>query len=75
MNKNIVVIILGVVGVLFLVVAFIYFTKPAEMLPSFFPGHQAGLTKIHYKHGIGALILSVGSFILAWFQSGKKSVK
>src|SRR5205085_12667757 len=41
--------------------------------PSFFPGHEAGLTKYHYKHGIGALLLGLGCFAFAWFQSGKKS--
>lgn len=74
MNKTIFLAGLVVIGILFLVAAYIYFTTQANLLPSFFPGHEVGLTKVHFKHGLGALILAAGCFILAWFQSAKKSV-
>jgi hypothetical protein len=59
-----------VLGVLLLAVAIIYFAEPAKSLPSFFPGHEAGSNHHHVKHGIAALVVSVGCFVFAWFQSG-----
>lgn len=65
--------IVGLVGLILIVVALIYFILPANSLPNFFPGYQADLTKHHYKHGIGALLLGLGCFVLVWFQTNKKS--
>ncbi len=62
-----------VVGVLFLIIAVVYFMQPANSLPSFFPGYDSALSKHHFKHGIGALLLGLAAFALAWFNSGKKS--
>ena len=59
-----------ILGVLLLVVAVVYFVDTASSLPSFFPGHQAGSTHHHTKHGIAALVLALGCFVFAWFQSG-----
>ncbi len=59
-----------VLGVLLIVVAIVYFVDNAGALPSFFPGHQAGSTHHHAKHGIAALLLGLGCFVFAWFQSG-----
>jgi hypothetical protein len=59
-----------VLGVLLIAVAIVYFVDTASALPSFFPGHQAGSPHHHTKHGIAALILGLGCFVLAWFQSG-----
>ena len=55
---------------LLLVVAVVYFVDTASSLPSFFPGHQAGSTHHHTKHGIAALVLALACFVFAWFQSG-----
>jgi hypothetical protein len=54
-----------VLGVILLVVAAVYFLVPAGQLPGFFPGHEAGVTRLHYKHGaasgvLGALMLAAG---------------
>jgi len=49
------------------------FAEPAKSLPGFFPGHQAGSTHHHVKHGIAALLLGLGAFVLAWFQSGPRT--
>lgn len=71
MTKNRKLIIPAVVlGVLLIVVAIVYFVDSASALPSFFPGHQAGSTHHHAKHGIAALILGLACFVFAWFQTG-----
>jgi uncharacterized membrane protein HdeD (DUF308 family) len=59
-----------VIGVILIVVAILYFVEPAKSLPSFFPGHQAGSTHHHVKHGIAALVVGLGCFVFAWFQTG-----
>ena len=61
------------VGVLFLVLAAIYFTTQAQHLPAFFPGHEAGATKTHTKHGLVMLGLAVVAFIGAWFTTAPPS--
>ena len=43
-----------IVGIVFLVLAVLYFAEPAKSLPSFIPGHEAGSTHHHVKHGIAA---------------------
>jgi hypothetical protein len=57
--------VLTLLGVVLLVVAAVYFLVPADQLPGFFPGHQASVTRVHYKHGIvsgvaGVVLLAVG---------------
>ncbi len=61
-----------IAGLLLLVVAVIYFADPAGSLPSFFPGHEAGSSHHHIKHGIAAFVVGVGCFVFAWFQSGPR---
>lgn len=68
--KKINVIVSVVLGVLFVIIAVVYWTTPAGNLPSFMPGFQAGSTVAHFKHGLAAIILAAGSFIYAWFASG-----
>lgn len=58
-----------ILGVVLLVIAVIYAIEPASSLPSFFPGHQAGSSHHHVKHGIAAGVLAIGAFIFAWFQT------
>jgi hypothetical protein len=60
--------ILTLLGVVLLVVAAIYFLVPADQLPGFFPGHEAGVARMHYKHGIvsgfvGVVLLGAGMWI------------
>jgi hypothetical protein len=62
----------AIVGLVLLVISYIYFTHQAQNLPAFFPGHTAGLTKIHTTHGIAALVLGLACLAYAWFQSGPK---
>lgn len=60
-------------GLVFVVVAVVYFVEPASSLPSFFPGHEAGSSHHHTKHGIAALVVAAACFVFAWFQSGPSS--
>jgi hypothetical protein len=59
-----------VLGLVLLVVAVIYWIDSADALPSFFPGHEAGSSHHHIKHGIAAAIVALGCFTFAWFQTG-----
>jgi uncharacterized membrane protein HdeD (DUF308 family) len=61
-----------VVGIVLIVVGVIYFAEPAKSLPSFFPGHQAGSTHHHVKHGIAAVCVGLAALVLAWFRTGPK---
>jgi drug/metabolite transporter (DMT)-like permease len=51
--------ILTLLGVVLLIVAGVYFLVPADQLPGFFPGHEAGVTHMHTKHGIAAAVVGV----------------
>jgi hypothetical protein len=59
-----------ILGVIFCVIAAIYFIEDAGSLPSFFPGHEDGSTHIHFKHGLAAVVVGLGCFVFAWFQGG-----
>jgi len=74
MNKP-VIILAVVLGVLLIILGLVYFMLPASNLPHFIPGYQAGLMKHHRTHAVGSLLLGLGLFAFAWFQSGKKSSK
>ena len=64
-------------GVVFVVVAIIYFVQPEHSLPSFFPGHasasSAEANHHHTKHGIAALVVALALFAFAWFQTGPRT--
>jgi hypothetical protein len=59
-----------VLGVLLLVVAVVYWVDTADALPSFFPGHEAGSSHHHIKHGLAAFVVGLGCLVFAWFQTG-----
>jgi hypothetical protein len=59
----------AVAGVVLLIVAGVYVADSASSLPSFFPGHQAGSSHHHIKHGIAAGVLGLLAFVFAWFQT------
>jgi hypothetical protein len=63
----------GIAGVVLIAIAIVYFAEPARSLPGFLPGHEAGSAHHHVKHGIAALLLGLGAFVLAWFQSGPRT--
>ena len=64
--------VLTALGVILLVIAAVYFLVPADQLPGFFPGHEAGVMRLHVKHGIvsgivGIVLIAAG----AWMRRGK----
>jgi hypothetical protein len=63
----------AIAGIVLIVIAIVYFAEPAKSLPSFFPGHDAQSSTTHVKHGIAALALGIGCFVLAWFATGPRS--
>jgi hypothetical protein len=55
-------------GVVLLIIAAVYFLVPADQLPGFFPGHETGVARMHYKHGIvagvfGVVLLAAGMWM------------
>jgi len=55
-----------VLGALLIVVAVIYLTVPADSLLAFFPGHEAGLTRVRMKHGVAAGAVGVILLVVGW---------
>lgn len=60
--------VLTLFGVVLLVVAAVYFLVPADQLPGFLPGHEAGVTRLHAKHGLvagvaGLALLAAGAWM------------
>jgi hypothetical protein len=60
--------VLTLLGVVLLVVAAVYFLVPADQLPGFLPGHEAGISRVHMKHGIvsgvlGLVLIGAGTFL------------
>jgi hypothetical protein len=54
-------------GILLIAIAVVYFVTPADHLPSFFPGHAAGVARVHMKHGIVAAVAGVVLLAVGWF--------
>lgn len=73
MNKNLRVYGSSVLGIVFVIIAIMYWTTPAGSLPGFFPGYAVGSAVVHVKHGLGSIIIGAALFIYAWFGTGKKS--
>jgi hypothetical protein len=40
---------------------------PADSLPGFFPGHDAGSSAIHVKHGIASGVAALVLFAIGWW--------
>jgi hypothetical protein len=71
-NDRLLVALAVLVGIVLIVIAIVYWAEPAKSLPSFFPGHQAGSTHHHVKHGIAAFLVGLACLAFAWFRSGPK---
>ena len=65
-------ILLAVLALASLVLAVVYFSTAANDLPSYIPGHEAGVTRHHTKHGIGAVLLALVLAVGAYFSLGAK---
>ena len=61
-----------VLGIVLIVIAVVYWVEPADSLPSFFPGHEAGSAHHHVKHGIAAFLVGLACLAFAWFNTGPK---
>jgi len=64
-----------VLGIALIAIAIVYWVEPAKSLPSFFPGHQAGSTHHHTKHGIASFLVGLAAFAFAWFNTGPKKTR
>jgi hypothetical protein len=71
-NDRFLVALAVILGIVLIVIAIVYWVEPAKSLPSFFPGHQAGSSHHHTKHGIAAFLLGLACFVFAWFRTGPK---
>jgi hypothetical protein len=60
--------LLTVLGLVLIAVAAMYFLMPADALPSFFPGHEAGLPRIRVKHGVVAAVAGVVALGAGWWM-------
>jgi hypothetical protein len=56
-------------GIVLIAVAAIYLVVPAESLPSFFPGQEAGMTRVRLKHGLAAGAVGVVLLAAGWFMA------
>ena len=72
LNSRPVIIAAVVLGILLIALAFVYWAEPAKSLPSFLPGHQAGSSHHHVKHGIASFLVGLACLAFAWFNSGPK---
>jgi hypothetical protein len=59
-------------GIVFIIIAVVYFVIPADQLPSFMPGHEAGVMRVHMKHGVLAGAIGVVLIIAGWVM-GRRS--
>ena len=71
-NDRLLVVLAVIAGIALIVIAGVYWAEPAKSLPSFFPGHQAGSSHHHTKHGIAAFLVGLACFVFAWFRSNPK---
>ena len=65
--------IAGILGLAFVVLAFIYWFTPASSLPSYLPGYSATLSSPHIKHGVASFVVGLVLLAFTWFGTAKKS--
>jgi len=61
-------VILIVIGLVLIALGIVYLMVPADSLPSFLPGHEAGLARARTKHGLlagalGVVVLAAGFWV------------
>ena len=71
-GRTILAVILGIIALLFIVVAIIYIVTPASSLPSFIPGHIAGSTGHHPLKATGSFVVGIVFAVGAWFALAYK---
>jgi hypothetical protein len=62
--------IIGIIGLVFIGLAIVYWLTPADGLPRFLPGFQAESDHVHITHALGSLVVALALFAIAiiWFQ-------
>ena len=71
-GRTILAVILGIIALIFVVVAIIYVAEPAKSLPSFIPGHIAGSAGHHPLRAAGSFIIGIVFAVGAWFALAYK---
>src|SRR4029077_6422307 len=71
-GRTILAVILGVIALIFIVVAIIYIAEPAKSLPSFVPGHIDGSSGHHPLRAAGSLVIGIVFAVGAWFALAYK---
>ena len=71
-NDRLLVTLAVIAGIALIVIAIVYWAEPAKSLPGFFPGHQAGSSHHHVKHGIASFFVGLAALVFAWFKTGPK---
>jgi len=71
-GRTILAVILGIIALIFIVVAIIYLAEPAKSLPSFIPGHIAGSTGHHPLKATGCFVVGIIFAVGAWFTLAYK---
>ena len=71
-GRTILAVILGVIALVFIVVAVIYLAEPAKSLPSFIPGHISGSSGHHPIRAVGSLVVGIIFAVGAWFTLAYK---
>ena len=61
--------ILSLAGLVLIAIAVMYLVMPADQLPSFLPGHEAGVMRVHIKHGAVAGAAGVVLIAIAWMMN------
>ena len=71
-GRTILAVILGIIALLFIVVAIIYLIEPAKSLPSVIPGHIDNSTGHHPLRIAGSLVIGIIFAVGAWFALAYK---
>ena len=71
-GRTILAVILGIIALVFIVVAVIYLIEPAKSVPSFIPGHIAGSSGHHPLKATGSLVVGIVFAVGAWFALAYK---
>ena len=61
-------IVVTLLGLALVAVAVMYFTMPADQLPAFLPGHEAGVMRVHMKHGAVAAAAGMTLLAISWMM-------
>ena len=71
-GRTILAVILGIIALIFIVIAVIYIAEPAKSLPSFVPGRVAGSTGHHPLRIVGSFVIGIVFAVGAWFALAYK---